>query len=236
MAERPCLLKCETFVTAKFATQLLELSLVASSHGAETDNQLLLRLGMALEELGEWLFAQARGSLTAAADAWADRLYVLLGDAVVTGLPAEALFAEIHRSNMTKDRPGRLARQSGQGRELPAAGHKQGAEHEEMTTTFHQQEGPTMTKHRQRQAGKKPLWVFAQHPVRSNNAVIPIEAASRDEAIRIAEADPRRIGKPLTPKVVAGHEGFTDGQRDFVLFGDVEAFQRFLHVQVEKRN
>ena len=103
VAEGPCLLKCETFVTAKFATQLLELSLIASSHGAETDNQLLLRLGMALEELSEWLFAQTRGSLVAAADAWADRLYVLLGDAVVTGLPAESLFAEIHRSNMTKE-------------------------------------------------------------------------------------------------------------------------------------
>ena len=105
VADQPCLLKCETLVTAKFATQLLELSLVASSHGAETDNQLLLRLGMALEELSEWLFAQARGSLTAAADAWADRLYVLLGDAVATGLPAEALFAEIHDSNMTKIGP-----------------------------------------------------------------------------------------------------------------------------------
>ena len=103
VAERSCLLKCDTFVTAKFATQLLELSLLASSHGAETDNQLLLRLGMALEELSEWLFAQARGSLMAAADAWADRLYILLGDAAVTGLPAESLFAEVHRSNMTKE-------------------------------------------------------------------------------------------------------------------------------------
>jgi predicted HAD superfamily Cof-like phosphohydrolase len=103
VAERPCLLKCETFVTARFATQLLEWSLLASSCGAETDNQLLLRLGMALEELSEWLFAHGRGNLAAVADAWTDRLYVLLGDAVVTGLPAESLFAEIHRSNLTKE-------------------------------------------------------------------------------------------------------------------------------------
>ena len=93
-----------------------------------------------------------------------------------------------------------------------------------------------MSSNHRRQASRKPLWVFAQHPVRSNNAVIPIEAANRDEAIRIAEADPRRIGKPLTPKVVAGHEGFTDGECDFILFEDVEAFQRFLHEQLADLN
>jgi predicted HAD superfamily Cof-like phosphohydrolase len=36
----------------------------------------------------------------AAADAWADRAYILFGDAVAVGLPAEKLFAEVHRSNM----------------------------------------------------------------------------------------------------------------------------------------
>ncbi len=38
-----------------------------------------------------------------AADAWADRAYVLFGDAVAAGLPAAELFAEVHRSNMTKE-------------------------------------------------------------------------------------------------------------------------------------
>ena len=58
---------------------------------------------MAIEELVEWLLAHARGDLIAAADAWADRAYVLFGDAVAAGLPAAELFAEVHRSNMTKE-------------------------------------------------------------------------------------------------------------------------------------
>lgn len=49
------------------------------------------------------LSAHAEGNLIAAADAWADRAYVLFGDAVATGLPTSRLFAEIHRSNMTKE-------------------------------------------------------------------------------------------------------------------------------------
>jgi hypothetical protein len=110
-------------------------------------------------------------------------------------------------------------------RRLPSTGPKQGS-----------MRNSTMTKHRQGQAGKKPLWVFAQYPVRKNNVVIPIEAASREEAIHMAEADPRRIGKLLTPQVVAGHQGFTDGERTFVLFEDVEAFQRFLHEELTGQN
>ncbi|MGM0488023.1 MAG: phosphoribosyl-ATP diphosphatase, partial [Planctomycetota bacterium] len=43
------------------------------------------------------------GDLVGAADAWADRAYVLFGDAVASGLPAGELFAEVHRSNMSKD-------------------------------------------------------------------------------------------------------------------------------------
>jgi predicted HAD superfamily Cof-like phosphohydrolase len=65
-------------------------------------NDLLARVAMAAEELAEWVESHERGDLVAAADAWGDRLYVLLGDAVVTGLPADAIFAEVHRSNMTK--------------------------------------------------------------------------------------------------------------------------------------
>ena len=61
------------------------------------------RAAMAIEELAEWLLAHANGDLVAAADAWADRAYVLFGDAVAAGLPAAELFAEVHRSNMTKE-------------------------------------------------------------------------------------------------------------------------------------
>lgn len=63
---------------------------------------LLSRACLMLEELAEWVEAHAAGDLVAAADAWGDRMYVLLGDAVTAGLPAERILAEVHRSNMTK--------------------------------------------------------------------------------------------------------------------------------------
>lgn len=64
--------------------------------------QLTRRALMAVEELAEWIEAHCEDDLTAAADAWADRMTVLLGDAVATGMPAEPLLDEVHRSNMTK--------------------------------------------------------------------------------------------------------------------------------------
>ena len=70
---------------------------------ADSDELLLSRTAMAIEELAEWLTAHSDGDLVAAADAWADRAYVLFGDAVATELPAEKLFAEVHRSNMSKE-------------------------------------------------------------------------------------------------------------------------------------
>ena len=63
---------------------------------------LSIRLGLALEELAEWIEANLEGDLTAAADALGDRLYVLLGDAVSIGVPIEPVFAAVHQSNMTK--------------------------------------------------------------------------------------------------------------------------------------
>ena len=65
-------------------------------------DELMLRLCLALEELTEWIEAHLTQDLVAAADAWGDRLYVLLGDAVSSGIPAQDVFDEIHRSNMTK--------------------------------------------------------------------------------------------------------------------------------------
>ena len=69
---------------------------------AGADDDLAKRTLMALEELAEWIEAHVAGDLTAAADAWADRSYLLFGDAVATGLPVEAVFEAVHRSNMTK--------------------------------------------------------------------------------------------------------------------------------------
>lgn len=70
--------------------------------GQEPPSQLARRALMAVEELAEWIEAHASGDLVAAADALGDRLYVLMGDAVATGMPAEDIFDEVHRSNLTK--------------------------------------------------------------------------------------------------------------------------------------
>lgn len=66
------------------------------------DSHLCRRALMAIEELAEWIEAHVEADQIAAADALGDRLYVLLGDAVATGLPIERIFDEVHRSNMTK--------------------------------------------------------------------------------------------------------------------------------------
>jgi predicted HAD superfamily Cof-like phosphohydrolase len=58
---------------------------------------------MVIEELAEWLLSHANDELVAAADAWVDRAYVLLGDAVAAGLPAGELFTAVHQRNMTKE-------------------------------------------------------------------------------------------------------------------------------------
>lgn len=91
-----------------------------------------------------------------------------------------------------------------------------------------------------RRGGRRPaearLWVFAEYPVRTDHLLIPVLAASRDEAIRIAATDPKRIGKPLTAKQVAGHPGVTDGERDFIIFDNPEAFARFLREQMIEPN
>jgi predicted HAD superfamily Cof-like phosphohydrolase len=80
-----------------------QLSSLQSGITVADGDLLMQRAAMAIEELAEWLQAHTKGDLVAAADAWADRAYVLLGDAVATGLPAAELFAEVHASNMTKN-------------------------------------------------------------------------------------------------------------------------------------
>jgi predicted HAD superfamily Cof-like phosphohydrolase len=100
VADRPRLLPGGKVGAEALARQLLAIKAEIQADG---DQLLMQRAAMAIEELAEWLQAHARGDLVAAADAWADRAYVLFGDAVAAGLPAAALFAEVHRSNMTKE-------------------------------------------------------------------------------------------------------------------------------------
>lgn len=102
ISPHPTLLTCNRTAAAALAARVSAMATDAMVAASE-DEVLLRRASMALEELAEWLAAHAEGDLVAAADAWADRAYVLFGDAIAAGLPAVALFEEVHRSNMTKE-------------------------------------------------------------------------------------------------------------------------------------
>lgn len=62
-----------------------------------------LRHGLIEEELREYWEATQVADPLATYDALCDLLYVVLGGFVHHGMNAEAGFAEVHRSNMTKD-------------------------------------------------------------------------------------------------------------------------------------
>ena len=100
VADEPQLLPCHPVAARWLALQVEKLSHTAAQGAG--DDVLLSRVALTLEELAEWIQAHADQDLVAAADAWADRAYVLFGDAVATGLPVESLFAEVHSANMTK--------------------------------------------------------------------------------------------------------------------------------------
>ena len=102
VAASPDLLRCEAAAAARFAADINSLSKKVADAADGTKDLLLSRTAMDLEELGEWLAAHAESDLAAAGDALADRTYMLVGDAVATGLPLDKLFAEVHRSNMNK--------------------------------------------------------------------------------------------------------------------------------------
>lgn len=57
------------------------------------------------KELRELADAIAQRDLVEIADALADLLYFVYGTGVAYGLDLESIFAEVHRSNMTKERP-----------------------------------------------------------------------------------------------------------------------------------
>jgi len=101
VGESPRLLSAKAEEVAPIAGELRSLARRCCENEKPTD-ELRQRLSMALEELAEWVEAHAADNLVAAADAWGDRLYVLLGDAVAAGLPGDAIFQEVHRSNLTK--------------------------------------------------------------------------------------------------------------------------------------
>jgi predicted HAD superfamily Cof-like phosphohydrolase len=81
------------------------LSDVRATPGLVDDHKLLMRSRLIVEEAGELVAAAAARDLVGMADALVDLLYVAYGTAVVLGLDLEPLFAEVHRSNMTKHAP-----------------------------------------------------------------------------------------------------------------------------------
>lgn len=101
VATSPVLLPYEPMSARALARNLRALCQTGAASRGQGDD-LVNRALMAVEELAEWIEAHVAGDLTAAADAWADRCYLLFGDAVATGLGTEAVFDEVHRSNMTK--------------------------------------------------------------------------------------------------------------------------------------
>jgi len=99
IASQPSLLPGDREEANQMAKELRTISTRFSEH---TENKLVCRAAMAIEELSEWLAAHVQEDLVEATDALADRLFVLLGDGVATGLPVEAAFELVSKSNHTK--------------------------------------------------------------------------------------------------------------------------------------
>lgn len=116
MADTPMLLEADRRQIADVAVSLFDLARMCE-RSARSRDDLAARIALNLEELAEFIEAHLKGDVTAMLDAVGDRLYVLLGDAVATGTPLERVFAEVHRSNMTKVGAGCSA--SGKARKAP---------------------------------------------------------------------------------------------------------------------
>jgi dCMP deaminase len=68
---------------------------------------LILRARLICEEAAEFLAAVSKENMVEMADSLADILYVVYGTAVALGINLEPIFAEVQRSNMTKDGGGK---------------------------------------------------------------------------------------------------------------------------------
>ena len=96
----PALLSCDRAKCERAVARIP--SLHDEIKALASDDELLCRLCLTLEETAEWLQAHADEDRVAAADAMGDRYYVLLGDAVSSGMPLSRIFDEVHQSNMSK--------------------------------------------------------------------------------------------------------------------------------------
>lgn len=73
---------------------------INSPEGIRADQQL--RVALIEEEADELVAALQANDTIAAADALADLAYVIIGAAVLWGIPLAEVFDEVHRSNMSK--------------------------------------------------------------------------------------------------------------------------------------
>lgn len=73
------------------------------------------RVALMQEELDEYEVAANELDLVEVADGLGDLLYVVLGTCVAHGIDIQAIFDEIHRSNMTKDVLDPVTRKGGKG-------------------------------------------------------------------------------------------------------------------------
>lgn len=64
--------------------------------------ETLTRIRLILEEFDEYVEGTSLKDIVKIADALADLLYVVYGTADVHGIDIDAVFKEVHRSNMTK--------------------------------------------------------------------------------------------------------------------------------------
>ena len=77
---------------------------VAGEPRIPNPDAVILRFRLMIEELFELTAALHERKILDVADALADLLYVIHGTANACGIPIDAVFAEVHRANMTKPR------------------------------------------------------------------------------------------------------------------------------------
>lgn len=102
-------LKVEDFTRAKLLSEPPTVPTNLSPEDIELRDRLLR------EEADEYKEAALAGDLVGVADGLADQLYILLGTCVHHGIDIQAVFDEVHRSNMTKDTLDPVTRKGGKG-------------------------------------------------------------------------------------------------------------------------
>lgn len=76
--------------------------LVSSDPKFPDENTRALRIRLLLEEFNEYMNAEQDNDFIEVADALADLIYIACGTAASYGIPLNAIFEEVHRSNMAK--------------------------------------------------------------------------------------------------------------------------------------